>query len=145
MKITNKKAFFEFTVIQEFTAGIVLFGSEVKSIRNGNVTISDSFLYLKDGEIWTKNLIISRYKQAHITQTHEENRDKKLLLSRREIIRIEKTLQDNGTTIVPLEIFTHNNRIKIKIGVVKGKHQWDKRESIKKRETERDLRNISKK
>lgn len=134
MKIINKKAYFEFSVLMEFEAGIVLLGSEVKSIRNGNVNMSDSFLYVKDGEIWTKNLTISRYKQSHITQIHEENRDKKLLLNRREISRIEKTLQDNGTTMVPLEIFTHNNRIKIKIAVVKGKKQWDKRNKILERE-----------
>lgn len=142
MKITNKKAYFEFTVLQEFVAGIVLLGTEVKSIRMGNVNISDSFLYLKDGEIWTKNLNIARYKQAHVSQVHDENRDKKLLLSRREIKRIEKTLQDNGTTMVPLEIFIQHNRIKVKIGVVKGKKLFDKRQSIKKKDIERDLRSV---
>jgi SsrA-binding protein len=142
MKITNRKAYHEYTVLQDFTAGIILLGSEVKSIRLGNVTISDSYLYLKDGEIWTKNLIIGKYKQTHLLQTHDEKRDKKLLLNRREINRIEKLLQDNGTTIVPLEIFLKNNRIKIKIGVVHGKRQFDKRETIKKRETERDIRRV---
>ena len=140
MKIVNKKAYFEFVVLQDFVAGIVLLGTEVKSIRLGNVNIADSYLYLKDGEIWTKNLYISRYKQAHVSQIHDENRDKKLLLNRKEINRIEKILQDNGTTMVPLEIFTQHNRIKIKIGVVKGKKLYDKRESIKKKDTERDLR-----
>ena len=140
MKITNKKAYYEFTVLLELVAGIVLLGTEVKSIRMGNVNISDSFLYLKDGEIWTKNLNISRYKQAHISQIHDENRDKKLLLNRKEINRIEKILQDNGTTMIPLEIFIYHNRIKIKIGVVKGKKSWNKKESIKKRDCEKEIK-----
>lgn len=138
---TNRKANFEYTVLEEFIAGVVLIGNEVKSIREGNVTLtSDSFVYLKDGEVWAKNIKVARYKQSHSSEKHDENRDKKLLLNKKEINKIERLLQDNGTTIVPLSIFTLNNRIKIKVGVVKGKRLYDKRETIKKRDIERDIR-----
>jgi SsrA-binding protein len=83
---------------------------------------------------------VARYSQSHAFQPHDENRDKKLLLSRKEINKIEKLLQDKGTTMVPLEVFTLHNRIKIKLGIVKGKKLYDKREAIKKRDVERDLR-----
>lgn len=138
---TNRKAYYEFFIIEEFDAGVVLNGDEVKSIRKGDVTISaDSFIYIKDGEVWTKNVRVAKYKESHVANKHDENRDKKLLLSRREINKIEKLIQDKGNTIVPLSIFTLNNRIKMKIGVVKGKKLYDKRETIKKRDIERDLR-----
>jgi len=141
MKIsTNRKAYFEYHVLEDFNAGIILIGAEVKSIRKGDVNITDCFAYIKDGEIWLKNMKVARYKQTHIAEKHDENREKKLLLNRKEIEKIEKLLQDKGTTMVPLEIFTLKNRIKIKLGVVKGKKLYDKRESIKKRDMERDLR-----
>lgn len=140
---TNRKAYFEYTLLEEFTAGIVLIGNEVKSIRKGNVSLTtDSFVYLKDGEVWVKNIKVARYEQSHSAEKHDENRDKKLLLNRKEINKIERLLQDNGTTIVPLSIFILNNKIKVKIGVVKGKKLYDKREAIKKRDIERDLRRV---
>jgi SsrA-binding protein len=135
----NRKANFEYHIIENWIAGIVLFGPEVKSIRKGDVTISDSFAYLKDGEVWIKNMNIARYKQMHIAEKHDENRDKKLLLNRKEISKIEKFLQDKGTTIIPLEIFVQKNRIKVKIGVAKGKKLWDKRQSIKERDIQREI------
>jgi len=137
---TNRRAYFEFFVIEEYDAGVVLIGNEVKSMRKGDVTIGDSFVYLKDGEVWAKNVKVAKYKQAYATDKHEDNRDKKLLLSRREINKIEKLLQDKGTTIVPLSIFTLHNKIKIKIGVVKGKKLYDKRQDIKDKDIERDLK-----
>jgi SsrA-binding protein len=142
MKITtNRKAYYEFSVLEDFTAGIVLLGSEVKSIREGNVNIAnDCFIYIQNGELWAKNMKVARYSQSHAFQPHDENRDKKLLLTKKEINKIEKLLQDKGTTMVPLEVFTLHNRIKIKLGVVKGKKLYDKREVIKKRDVERDLR-----
>jgi SsrA-binding protein len=140
---TNRKANFEYTILEEFIAGVVLIGNEVKSIRKGDVTLTtDSFVYLKDGEAWVKNIKVARYKEAHSCEKHDENRDKKLLLNKKEISKIERLLQDNGTTIVPLSIFILNNRIKIKVGVVRGKKLYDKRASIKKRDIERDLRRV---
>jgi len=140
MKITtNKKAYYEYFVIEDFDAGIMLLGSEVKSIREGNLSLIDCFAYISDGELWLKNMKVARYKQVHVAEKHEENRDKKLLLNRKEINKIEKLLQDNGTTMVPLEVFTAHNRIKVKIGVVKGKKLYDKRSTIKERDIKREI------
>ena len=140
MKITtNRKAYFEYHILEEYEAGIVLLGSEVKSIRQSNVTSSDSFIYLKDGEVWVKNLKVARYKQTHIAEPHDESRDKKLLLTKKEIQKISKLLDQNGNTCVPLSIFCKRNKLKVKIGVVKGKKLWDKRQTIKDRDIKRDI------
>ena len=136
----NRKANYEYEILEEFEAGVMLIGNEVKSIRNGDVTIADSFIYLKDGEIFAKNIKVAKYKQSHSADVHDENRDKKLLLSRREINKIERLIQDSGVTIVTLSIFTLHNKIKIKIGVVKGKKLWNKKEDLKKKDIERELR-----
>jgi SsrA-binding protein len=140
MIVTNRKAFFDYHILDEFQAGIVLFGSEVKSIREGNAYLIDSFVYLKSGEVWIKNLKVSRYKQTNFLEKHDENRDKKLLLNKKEIYKISRMMDDNGVTCVPLGIFTKNNKIKIKIGVVKGKKLWDKKESIKKKDIQREIK-----
>lgn len=140
MIVNNRKAYYEFQIHEEFECGVVLVGSEVKSIRLGNVTLADSFIYLKDGEVWLKNMNVARYKSSHPLTKHDENRDKKLLLNRKEINRIERNLQDKGTTAIPLSIFIKNNRIKIKIGVATGKKLWNKREDIKKKDIEREIK-----
>ena len=137
--VTNRKAFYEYHVLEEFEAGIVLLGSEVKSIRMGNVTLTDSFIYLKSGEVWIKNFKVSRYKQTHFAEKHEENRDKKLLLTKVQIIKISRMMEDKGITCVPLSVFSKNNKLKVKIGVVKGKKIHDKRQSIKERDIKREL------
>lgn len=137
--LVNRKANFEYFILDEYDAGIVLLGSEVKSIRQGNVTMNDSFIYIKDGEVWLKNLKVARYRQTHSAEPHDENRDKKLLLTKKQIQKIEKSLQDKGITCIPLKIFTRSNRIKVKIGVAKGKKLYDKRNTIKERDMKRDL------
>jgi len=140
MKITtNRKAYYEYSVLEDFDAGLMLLGSEVKSVREGSVSIVDCFAYINNGEVWLKNMKVARYKQTHVSEKHDENRDKKLLLNRKEINRIEKLLQDKGTTMVPLEIFTANNRVKIKIGIVKGKKLWNKKDNIKERDIKREI------
>lgn len=141
MKITtNKKAYFEYSVLESFDAGIILIGNEVKSIRGNNVTIADSFVYIKNGELFIKNMKVAKYKQAHMLDKHDENREKKLLLNRKEINKIEKLIQGVGTTIIPLEVFISRNLIKIKIGVCKGKKLWNKKEDIKNRDIDRDAK-----
>lgn len=140
MKITNRKAYFEYSVIEEFSCGIKLLGNEVKSIRNGDITLNDSFVFLRNGEVFAKNMKVSKYKQAHMLDKHDENREKKLLLKRKEIDKIEKLIQAVGTTIIPLEVFILNNLIKVKIGVCKGKKLWNKKEDIKKRDIDRDTK-----
>ncbi len=139
MKITtNKKAYFEYSVLESFDAGIKLIGNEVKSIRRSDVTIADSFVYIKNGELFIKNMKVAKYKQSHMLDKHDENREKKLLLNRREINKIEKLIQGVGTTIIPLEVFISKNLIKVKIGVCKGKKLWNKKEDIKSRDIDRD-------
>jgi SsrA-binding protein len=139
----NRRARYEYNFIEEYEAGIVLVGSEVKSVRMGNVTLIDAFIYIKDNEVWIKNLKVAPYKSAHTLDKHEENRDKKLLLNKKEINRIKRKLDDKGITAIPLGMFIKNNRIKIKIAVAKGKKTWDKRETIKERDLTREMqRNI---
>jgi SsrA-binding protein len=141
MKITtNKKAYFEYSVLESFDAGIILVGNEVKSIRRSDVTIADSFVYIKNGELFIKNMKVAKYKQSHMLDKHDDNREKKLLLNRKEINKIEKLIQTVGTTIIPLEVFVSNNLIKVKIGVCKGKKLWNKKEDIKNRDIDRDAK-----
>lgn len=140
--IKNRKAYFEYSILEEYDGGLCLEGSEVKSIRNGDVTITDSFLFVKSGEIFVKNMKIARYKNSHKLINHEENRDKKVLLTRKEIIKIERMLEEKGTTMVCLGLFLKNNRIKIKLGVCKGKKLHDKRNTIKERDLQRELKDV---
>lgn len=140
MKLTNKKAYFEYHIISDFTAGIQLFGSEVKSLRNGNANIVEGYCYVWDNEVFIKNSYIAKYDQSSYLN-HEERRDRKLLLKKREIREIIKLLKDKGTTAIPLELFVFKGRFKLKIGVAKGKKLWDKRQTIKDRDIKRDLNN----
>ena len=136
----NRKVYYEYTIIEEFDCGIILTGSEVKSIRGGGITIVDAFAYFKSGEIWVKNLKVAPYKQAHKLDKHDDNREKKLLLNKKEINKIDRLLMDKGTTLIPLGLFVQNNKIKVKIGVCKGKKLWNKKEDIKKRDIDRDTK-----
>ena len=137
-KIVNKKAYFEFHILKEFEAGIQLFGSEVKPLRHGNANIGDGYCYVWDNEVFVKNLYISKYEESSY-MNHEERRDRKLLLHKKEIREIVKLTQDNGTTVIPLELFVKKGRFKVKIGVGKGKKLWDKRQTIKERESKREI------
>ena len=139
MKIINKKAYYNYQVIEDFTAGLMLVGSEVKSIRDNNFNFGDSFIIFKDGELYVKNMSISKYKEATF-QNHEEMRDRKILLTKKEISKISKLTEIRGITVIPLEMFTIRGRFKLKVGVCKGKKDYDKRNSIKERDTERELR-----
>ena len=139
MKIVNKKEYYNYQVIEDFTAGLMLVGSEVKSIRDNNFNFGDSFIIFKDGELYVKNMSISKYKEATF-QNHEEMRDRKILLTKKEISKISKLTEIRGITVIPLEMFTIRGRFKLKVGVCKGKKDYDKRNSIKERDTERELR-----
>ena len=139
MKIVNKKAYYNYQVIEDFTAGLMLVGSEVKSIRENNFNFGDSFIIFKDGELYVKNMSISKYREATF-QNHEEMRDRKILLTKKEISKISKLTDVRGITMIPLEMFTVRGRFKLKVGVCKGKKDHDKRESIKKKDIERELR-----
>ncbi len=139
MKIVNKKAYYNYQVLEDFTAGLMLVGSEVKSLRENNFNFGDSFVYFKDGELYVKNMSISKYKEATF-QNHEEMRDRKILLTKKEISKISKLSETKGIAIIPLEVFTIKGRFKVKVGVCRGKKDYDKRQSIKQRDTERELR-----
>ncbi len=130
MEITNKKVRFEYEIIEKYTCGVVLMGVEVKAVRDGKVSIVDTFCYIKDNEMFVKNINIT---------TSDDNRTIKLLLNKKEIRDISKSL-DKGLTIVPYRLFTNDRGlIKVEIIIGRGKKLFDKRESIKKRDQERDL------
>jgi len=139
MKIVNKKAYYNYQVIEDFTAGLMLVGSEVKSIRENNFNFGDSFIIFKDGELYVKNMSISKYREATF-QNHEEMRDRKILLTKKEISKMSKLTEVRGITMIPLEMFTIRGRFKLKVGVCKGKKDYDKRNSIKQKDIERELR-----
>lgn len=137
-RIVNKKASFEYIFLKEYTAGIELTGSEVKSLRSNNCSISEGYCFIWNNEIFLKNAFISKYTEATYSN-HQERRDRKLLLHKKEIRDIFKLTRDNGITIVPVEIFLNKGRYKVKIAVAKGKKLFDKRETLKKQDTQREI------
>lgn len=137
--VTNRKAQHDYFIIETYEAGIVLKGTEVKSLRLGNANLQDSFAIIKNGELWLENMHISQYNQASYNN-HEPKRDRKLLLHKKEIRRLKNKLQEKGTTLVPLRVYLKNNRIKLEIALARGKKSYDKREAIAKRETEREIK-----
>jgi SsrA-binding protein len=138
ISIKNRKASFEFELLDEFDAGIVLLGSEVKSIRKGNVSITEAFCYINKGEVFIKNMHIQELKDA--VNPHEPLRERKLLLTKKEISKIELKLKNKGLTLVPTYMYNKKGLIKLKISLAKGKKLYDKRESIKQKDVERDLK-----
>lgn len=132
--IENRSATYNFFLEEKFTAGISLFGPEVKSIRNGDVSIKESFCYIKDGEIWIKNMYIKPYEHSRIE--FDSKRDRKLLLKKREIRKIESFLIDKGKTLIPVRIEV-GKLIKVVISVAKGKKNYDKRNTIRERDLDR--------
>jgi len=135
---TNRKANFEYSILNKYESGIVLTGTEVKSMRDSKVNIQDAYGRLLNGEVWLINSNISEYKYGNINN-HDPLRNRKLLLNKREIRKIKQELQEKGLTLVPLKIYFKGSLIKLEIGIAKGKKLFDKRESIKKREVERKL------
>ncbi len=140
----NKKAVYKFEIIEKFTAGIVLLGTEIKSIRQGKINFSDSYCTFREGELWIVGLHISEYSLG-TCNNHEPLRDRKLLLTRRELLRLEKKVSEKGLTIVPLSLFINEKGIaKLEIALARGKKLHDKREDIKTRDNKRDLDRMSK-
>lgn len=134
----NRKARFEYELLDEFQCGIKLLGSEIKSIRNSNASITEAYCYINNGELYIKNMHIAAHQDA--PGAHEPLRDRKLLLTKKEILKIEYELKTSGMTLVPTYMFFRKGLVKIKIRLAKGKKLYDKRESIKKKDIERDLR-----
>jgi len=136
---SNKKAYYDYHIIQDYEAGIKLVGSEVKSIRAGNTRVTESFIYIEDGQVIIKNMYIAKYSNSS-NNNHEETRDRILLLKKNEIAKIAKHVEIKGNTIIALDIHTTDrNLIKLKIAVCKGKKEHDKRESLKERDVKRQI------
>ena len=145
MEIINRKARHEYTVIEDFVAGLVLQGSEVKSIRAGKCNIGDAYCYISNKyEVWLKNSHISKYDSDKFTN-HDELRERKLLLTKKEIRKLANEVQNPGITLVPLKIFVdERGLLKLVLGLCKGKKEYDKRETIKERDSKKELNRIMK-
>ena len=139
IQIKNRKAAFEYFFIEEFTAGIVLTGTEIKSIRAGKASLVDTYCTVINGELWAKGISISPYFYGSYNN-HEQKRDRKLLLTRREINRLESATRQTGYTIVPTLIFIdENGRAKVDLALCKGKKAYDKRQTLKEKEDRREI------
>ena len=139
VNIENRRAKFDYQFLEQLTAGMVLTGTEIKSIREGKAALVDSYCYFRNDELYIKNLNITEYsKGTHYN--HEPNRERKLLLSKAELRKLQKRLNDQGLTIVPVRLFiSESGYAKLDIALAKGKKVFDKRESIKKRDTEKEI------
>ena len=140
---TNRKAFHDFLIFDKFIAGMVLTGTEIKSIRKGTVNLKDSFAKIEDNEMFLYGMHISPYEQGN-RFNHKPDRVRKLLLQKREILKIQDKVKKDGVTIVPLELFLSRGFAKIEIGLAKGKKIYDKREAITKKTQERDIARLVK-
>ncbi|MDE6808983.1 MAG: SsrA-binding protein SmpB [Muribaculaceae bacterium] len=139
INIKNRRATFDYAITDTFTAGIVLTGTEIKSIRNGKASLVDSFCYVVNGEVWVKNMYIAEYFYGTYNN-HAERRDRKLLLTKKEIGRLEKNGKESGFSIIPLRLFINDRGLaKLVIGIGRGKKEYDKRQSIKEREDKRSM------
>lgn len=135
----NKKAFFNYEILERLEAGLVLTGSEVKSIRDGKVSIQEAYAKVREGEVWVVGMDISPYPQAGPYHNHDPRRPRKLLLHRREIQRLIGKTQEKGLTLIPLALYFKDGYAKLEIGLARGKKQYDKRQAIREREAKRAL------
>ena len=139
INIKNKRATFDFAIGDTFTAGIVLTGTEIKAIREGKASLVDSFCFVANGEVWVKNMYVAEYFYGTYNN-HESRRDRKLLLNRKEIAKLEKSGKETGFSIIPLRLFINDRGLaKLVIGIGRGKKEYDKRQSIKEREDKRSI------
>ena len=148
MKIisVNKKAYFDYEIVETYTAGIVLLGSEVKSIRNKDISIKEAYCHVVDNEMWLNGAHIAQFKESGMYQNHEPVRNRKLLLNKKEIKKLQEKVSQKGLTIVPLKvIITSKGLIKVDIGLAVGKNTVDKRNTIRERDiaidSQRELKN----
>ena len=134
----NRKARFDYFIEDTYECGIVLEGTEVKSVKNGNISFPDAFAEIINGEVWVKNFHISEYSFSSIFN-HDPDRPKKLLLHAEEIKRLTRRVEEKGCTLIPLDFYLKDGRVKVTLGVCKGKKQYDKRAAIKDRDVQRDI------
>lgn len=139
VNIKNRRATFDYEIVDTYTAGIVLTGTEIKSIRQGKASLVDTYCYVANGELWVKNMYIAEYSFGSYNN-HAARRERKLLLQRKELRRLEKDGKEAGFSIVPLRLFINNRGLaKLVIGLARGKKEYDKRQSIKEREDKRSM------
>lgn len=139
IEIVNRKANYDYQILETIEAGIVLKGTEIKSIRDGKANLKDSYAIVKSNEVFLLNMHISQYKEGNVFN-HEETRTRKLLLNKKEIFKLRDSIAINGYTLIPLKLYFKNNKAKILIGIAKGKKNYDKRESIKQRDIDREVK-----
>ena len=136
----NKKAYFDYEILEKFEAGLVLLGHEVKAAKAGQVSLKGAFVTFHNNRAYLTNATISRYKQAGKLEEYDPTRSREILLHKKELRYLQGKFAEKGLTIVPLCVYTKNRLVKIEIAVARGKHTFDKRESIKKKDVERDMR-----
>ncbi|HAK68399.1 MAG TPA: SsrA-binding protein [Treponema sp.] len=134
----NKKAYFNYSVEEKIECGVVLVGTEVKSVKAGNVSFADSFALIENNEVWMQNFQIAEYSYSSV-YNHSPERRKKLLLHKDQIKRLRRKIEEKGFTLVPLDFYLKDGRVKVTLGICKGKKQFDKRASIKERDVNRDI------
>lgn len=144
--VSNRKAFHNYEILETFEAGIVLLGTEIKSLRDHGGSLQDAYVVLHHGEAWLKNTSIAPYKFGNI-HNHEDKRERKLLLHKREILKLKTSAEEKGLTIVPLSMYLSKGIVKVKIAIARGKKAYDKRAAVKSREDkraiERAIKNLS--
>ena len=144
MEILNRQARHDYFIEEEYECGIVLTGTEIKSIRDGKCNLKDCYAIIRSGEIYILNMFISHYKDGNIFN-HNETRTRKLLMHKNEILKLNDKVRLEGYTLIPLKLYFKNNKAKILLGLCKGKKNYDKREAIKQRDIEREIQKNSKK
>lgn len=141
VEVKNKKAYFDYFIEEEYECGIVLKGTEIKSIRKGSVDLKDTFARIKNGEAYVLNMYIAKYDEGN-RFNHDERRERKLLLHKKEISKILEKVKQDGLTLVPLKLYFKEDKVKILLGICRGKKLYDKRETIKERDLSREKRNL---
>ena len=139
----NKKARHDYSIVDTIEAGIVLTGTEIKSVRAARIQLKDGYAQIKNGEAWLINVHIAPFEQGNIWN-QDPDRTRKLLLKKKQITKLQNDLKGTGMPLVPLKVYLKNGFAKVLLGIAKGKHDYDKRESIKRREQERDIKRIIK-
>ncbi len=144
INIRNKRATFDYEILEEYVAGVVLVGTEIKSVRMSKVSLSDSYCYFSDGELWIRGVNIAEYAWG-TCNNHVPKRDRKLLLNRKELNKLQRSLQDRGLTVVGLRLFINERGfVKIVIGLAKGRKSYDKREYLKENDAKREMDKVMK-
>ncbi len=144
INVRNKRATFDYEILEEWTAGIVLAGTEIKSIRLGKVSMTDSYCYFERGELWIRGVNIAEYSWG-TCNNHTPKRDRKLLLTRKELRKIERALQDRGLTVVGLRLFLNERGlVKVVVGLARGRKSYDKREYLKANDARREMEQVKK-